>query len=153
MRRFHWPLQRLLTVTAQRERGLKEQMLDLSRQIAVVRQEIIQRRTVIRMSLSELAEASLDERMRVQEMVLACSAADQQRIDQRQEALGTLDDRRRAASAEFVKMRNKRQTLDRMRADAKAEHTRQELAAEQKQFDETAQIAFGRRASGNIAGG
>lgn len=158
MKRFHWPLQRLLTVTAQRERALKAEMLDLSRRMAIARQDIVHRQMVIRVSLERLGAAPLDERMRDQEMIMACSALHQRRIVRQQETLKTLEARRRGTSAEFVQARAKRQTLERMQGEARREHVRQELAIEQKQFDETAQMSFGRRprrrgAHGNVAGG
>ncbi|MHC4716382.1 MAG: flagellar FliJ family protein [Planctomycetota bacterium] len=158
MKRFHWPLQRLLTVTAQRERALKAEMLDLSRRMAIARQAIVHRQMVIRVSLGRLGAAPLAERMRDQEMIMSCSALHQRQIVRQQETLKTLEAGRRSASAEFVKARTKRQTLERMRAEARRQHIRQEMAIEQKQFDETAQMSFRRkaprrRAHRDVAGG
>jgi len=158
MRRFHWPLQRLLEVTAQRQRGLKAKMLELSRRMAIVRQDIVRRQMAVRLSLRELAAMPLAERMRAQEIVMTSAACHQRGIARRRRALADLEARRRAAGAEFVKARTKRQTLERMHDDALREHIRAELALEQKQFDEIAQVPFGRKASRrgaaeNVAGG
>ncbi|HET6427274.1 MAG TPA: hypothetical protein VFJ30_02605 [Phycisphaerae bacterium] len=146
MRRFHWPLERLLTVTAQRERALKARMLDLSRRMANVRQVIVHRQTLVRLSLRQLGAAPLAERMRAQEIVMSAAARQQRDIARGERALADLHGQRRAAGIEFVRARTKRQTLERMRGEALQQHVRAELALEQKRFDETAQISFGRKA-------
>ena len=146
MRRFHWTLQRLLTVSAQRERGLKARMLDLSRRIDIVRQDVVRRELILRVSLRELAAAPLAERMRTQEIVMSAAGAHQRGITRQREVLAEWERQRRAAGTAFIKARKKRQTLERMRDEALRQHIRAELAIEQKLFDETAQISFGRKA-------
>ena len=59
MKRFTWPLQRLLEVTVQRERALQAELLALSRQVASLRQRILRRQAVLRGLLAEAQDRGL----------------------------------------------------------------------------------------------
>jgi len=53
-----------------------------------------------------------------------------------------LTTRRAEMTARLVKLRKSKETLERMRREARQAHTRRQWKLEQKQFDQTAQIAF-----------
>lgn len=146
MRRFQWPLQRLLDVTAQREAAHRAEMLRLSRDIARARQEIVARRRVIRAGLRELAAHALPERIGRQEIVMACSARPERDIRRLQQQLRDLHAQRQRRSEQFIRTRNTRQTLEKMREKARLAHLREALKHEQAELDERAHVAFARRA-------
>lgn len=145
MRRFHWPLQRLLDVTAQREKVLRAELLNLSRQIARLRQQVLWRQAALRQMLEDLAAEELPVRIRNQPVVMDCSQAQQTRIDRLEEQLADLGRRRSQKTEQLVKVRGKRQTLERLRQEAWQGHVRQELKLEQRQFDEIAHVGKARR--------
>jgi hypothetical protein len=62
MRKFLWPLQRLLHVTEQRERAMRLEVLAVVQQAAVVKRQILRRQAVLR---DLLAGLSLDAIERV----------------------------------------------------------------------------------------
>ena len=148
MKRFTWPLQRLLEVTVQRERALKAELLALSREVAGLRQRILRRQAVLRGLLGELAQQQLQERIPALQVFLQCAELDQRQIRRLQAQLKSLELQRREKTARFLKTRASRETLERRREEARQLHLREQFKIEQAQFDETAHVAFARRMSG-----
>ena len=144
MKRFKWPLQRLLDVTIQRERALEAELLALSREMAEVHQEIFRRQTVLRTLLTDLASEEFPERIPRQRLFLDSSKAAKQILDRLRAQLEELQARREAVMAKFIKIRASRETLERIREEARQQHIREQLNLEQKALDESAQISFAR---------
>ena len=145
MRRFHWPLQRVLDVTLQRERGQRAELLSLSQRMARLRQEIMIHRASVRGLIAEMAAADLAERVRRHADFVRCSEAHQRRIDRLEAELDAQAARRREKTQLLVRSRKRRETLERLREEARQAHVREELKTEQKQFDETAHVAKARK--------
>ena len=152
MKRFKWPLQRLLDVTVQREQGLRAELLALSRQMARARQEIFRRQAVLRSLLGELARQELPQRIPKQQLFLKCSAAGERDIRRLREELKRLESQRREKTEQFLKTRASRETLERRRAEARQRHIRQQLKIEQTQFDEGAHVSYARQAQAAAGG-
>ncbi|MCD6304044.1 MAG: hypothetical protein J7M21_03685, partial [Planctomycetes bacterium] len=137
MRRFHWPLQRLLDVTAQRERAQRAEMLSLSRQLAQLRRRVMVNDSAVRGLIAEAGRLDLAERLRRHDATAAAVDAYRRRIRRLTERLDSLEARRREQSRLLMQTRKKRQTLERLREEARQEHLREQLKIEQKQFDES----------------
>ena len=153
MKRFKWQLQRLLDVTLQRERSLRLQIVELSREIARRRREIVARRAALNAVLAELARLGLPERIGKQEVLMDCCAAKEQEIEGLQREVQDLESQRSARRERFAKTRSARQTLERLRDQARQRHIREQLRLEQKQLDEAAHIAFARTTQTRRAAG
>ena len=153
MKRFRWSLQRLLDVRRQREQALRSELLRLSQEMARTRQEIVHHRRIIRSSLKELAQRPLDERIPRQETVMACSAGGQKEIDRLVGRLRALESQRKETIARLIKTKGSRESLERMREEARQLHMREQLKLEQKELDEGAQVSFVRRARPRPAAG
>lgn len=147
MKRFRWPLERMLTVTVQRELALRSQLLSLLQRITVVRQEIVRRRSEVRSMLAELGAHKAHQRMGLQELFMRFSASTWREIARLRDEATALTAQRAEKTSELLKLRKSQETLERMRQEAKRQHVRFEMNLEQKQFDESAQIAFAREAS------
>lgn len=145
MKRFSWPLQRLLEVTGQREQARRAELLALSRRMARLRRQSLQCRGELRDALTELGGSELGERIRRQDVVMSYTQAGQRRIDRIEEDLSALSRQRTEKTNELLRVRKSRETLERLREEARAEHERQQRAAEQKQFDETAHVSKARQ--------
>ena len=145
MKRFHWPLERLLKVTVQRELALRSELLALMHRTMRVRQEILARTAALRSLLSDLAGKSFQDRAALQEVFMATSARTERTIAGLREHVRELTVERGKKTADLITLRKSRDTMERMREEARQEHIREQLKLEQKEFDETAQIAFGRR--------
>ena len=144
MKRFHWPLQRLLDVTGQREQVQRAELLAVSRRIARLRQHVLVGRASIRGLIAQLAEAGLPERMRRHDEAMRSAEAHERRIARRVASLAALADERAARTRELLKTRKKRETLERLREEARQQHVREQLKMEQREFDETAHVGRAR---------
>ncbi len=76
---------------------------------------------------------------------MVCSTAREKQVDRFGEQLGALQSRRKDTIAELVKTKNARESLERIREEAKQLHMREQLRLEQKELDEGAQISFVRK--------
>jgi len=145
VKRFQWRLQRVLDITEQREQVVRAELFALAGAITRVRQEIIRRQVLLRTVLAELAKKSLAERLAQQILFLQQSVAVAREIDRLKAELAGLEAERSEKTAVFMKLRGQRQTLERLRTEARERHRREEDKREQAQFDETAHIAFARK--------
>jgi flagellar biosynthesis chaperone FliJ len=144
MKRFRWRLQRVLDITEQRERALRAELLALAQAIARVRQEILGRQALVRTILAELAQRSLPERLPEQALVLQCAAAEERILRRLRTRQKDLETQRAAKTEAYLRIRARRETLRRLREEARQKHLREQLLLEQKQFDETAHLAYAR---------
>jgi len=145
MKRFTWPLQRLLGVTIQRQRALRAELFRLSRELARVRQEIVRRKATLRAMLSDLGDEEFQVRLPRQQVVLSCSAAAEKEMKKLQVQLGALEQHRKELTDQFVKVKAKRESLERLREEAYQRYLKDLSRLEQKQLDDSAQIAFARK--------
>ncbi len=145
MKRFKWPLQRLLDVTVQKERAIRAKLFSLSRRIADVHREIFRHQASLRSVLAELAEKNLEKRLPEQQVFMQCSQAEEDRLDQLQENLNGLKQQRAEEIAAFTKTKSSRETLERLKEESLQRYTRQINRQQQKQLDENAGISFVRK--------
>ncbi len=144
MKRFRWTLQRLLEVTSHREQVLRAELLNLSREIAGLRQIILARHAVLQSLLADLAKAELKSRFAQQQLFMNYVKNDQEQIRRFEQQIKELESLRKQTNAQFLEVRSSRKTLERLRQEAKDRHLRVQLKLEQKQLDEVAHISFAR---------
>ena len=142
MKRFRWPLQRLLEVTVHREQALRAELLNLSQEIVGLRQIILARQAVLRSLLEELAREDLHKRFSKQQLFMNYVQNDQKQIRRLEQQLKELRTLRKQKNAQFLQIRSSRRTLERLRKEAKQRYLRAQLKLEQKQLDEVAHISF-----------
>lgn len=142
MKRFHWPLQRLLEVTLQRERMLRVELFALANQIVAVHQEMFRRQACLRGTLAELAQMVFGQRLPRQQIFMAYSAAEEARMDRLKGRLKDLQERRTETMTDFARKRSLREGLERLREEALGRYAREIAKQERKQLDESFQVAF-----------
>ena len=145
MKRFKWPLQRLLDVTAQREQWLRREMLELSGRIAELRQDAARRRAVLRAALAELGALQIGRRLASQETVMACAAVKEEEIRGIRDRVEALELQRAEKKAQFLQARASRQSLEKLREQARQRYLREQARLEQKELDDRAQVTFARK--------
>jgi len=145
MKRFVWPLQRLLDVTVHRERAHKAELLALASRVAGLRQQIAQRRFILNVSLQELSKQKLPDRVSDQETFINNSAHDRRRIRQLESQLRQAESKRETLIKELLAIKSKREALEARREADRAAHLKQEMKREQKRLDESAHISYARR--------
>ena len=145
MKRFQWRLQRLADVTAQREQGLRMELLDLARRLAALRRDTLRRAACVRALLEDLAALDLPRRLAQQDLVQRCASAHRTELDRLAVGIQAAVSDRTEKTRRLLQVRSRRKTLERLRAEALRRHFLEQGRLEQKQFDETAHIAFARR--------
>ena len=145
MKRFKWPLQRLLDITVHRQNAVRSELLSISRELARVHQEIFYHRAKIRAMLSDLEAESFPQRIPKQEVFMESSRATEKRIKQLEAKVVQLKARCKETTKRLIKIRKSKDALERRRGEARGEHVRHELRLEQKDLDEVAQVAFTRK--------
>jgi len=144
MKRFKWPLQRLLDVTIQQGLAMRAELFRLSRQIAAVHRELLRRQASLRSALQDFADKPIQQRMREQEVFMQCSDRQRLQLDRLREDLEGLRLERSRKIKEFKETRSSQKTLERLREESLRRHQAQAAKEEQKHLDESSQIAFAR---------
>lgn len=147
MKKFHWKLERVLDITAQREKALRSGLFALAQAVVRVRRAIVERRTVLRILLEEMGRRPLADRLAEQAVVMAYSAGEQRELRRLDARLAELEAERARKRERFLQTRSMRETLERMREQAREDYLRQVAKREQSEFDEQAHLAFARKAA------
>ena len=147
---FHWSLQKVLDVTETRELAIKAELFRLARQIARGEEEIHRRRAMLRLLLADLAEAPLPERLAKRDMLMRCRKTEEAAVRALQMQVDEWQMQRQERTADLVKFTAKKNTLTRMRQDARQAYQRQLDLREQQRADEIFQMTFARRNSNSF---
>lgn len=150
MIRFKWRLQRVLDITAQREQAIRAELGRLARDILRVQREILARQESIRTLLEDLGRRTLAERLPEQAVVLAAASVEQRILKRLHTREAELAAARDAATEKYLRMRGTRQTLERLREEARLRYVRATLRIEQAQFDEVSHMARDRKRSSKL---
>jgi flagellar biosynthesis chaperone FliJ len=143
--RFKWRLQRVLDITGKREQALRAELWLVAREITLVREEILARQTLIRTLLEDLGRRSLADRLPEQTVVMASAAAEQRLLTGLRTREANLVATRNALTDKYMRTRGTRQTLERLREEARVRYLRAAGRIEQAQFDEFSHMAHDRR--------
>lgn len=142
---FAWSLQKVLDVAEKRELAIQAELFRLSRDIARVEEEIHRRRTMLRRVLADLAETPLEVRLARRDVLMRCRKMEEQAVEQLRTQADTWIERRLARTSDLMKISAQKDTLRRMRQDARGEYQRQLDLREQQRADEVYQMTFARR--------
>jgi flagellar biosynthesis chaperone FliJ len=142
---FHWSLQKVLDVAEKRELAIKAELFRLARNIARTEEEIQRRRAMLRLLLADLAVAPLPERLAGRDVIMRCRKMEETAVRNLQEKVNDWQEQRETRTAELAKLTAKKDTLQRMRSEARREYQRQLDLREQQRADEVFQMTFARR--------
>jgi len=145
MKRFHWPLQRLLDVTLQRESAARAALEALTQAIAAKRETIAAGQAQMKALLENLAAEPFERRVAQQDTVMKAADRLDKQVRALQAQLATLLAERKDRMAALLALRSRRQTLEKLRDEAHAKWRHQQDLLEQKQLDEAASVAFARK--------
>lgn len=144
MKRFVWPLQRLLDVTARREEAARLELARLNRELADAEALVSEQTRRLREALAELARLCIEDRVARAPVLIECMQHRQKGVDAAHRRRDDVRGAKADQTQKLMKLRASRETLERMKEQAYRQYQREQTALEQKQFDETAQIAFAR---------
>ncbi len=148
MRRFVWRLQRVLDIRTKQEVIKTQELFAITEKLAQTRSELLVQQGILRDIFESIAAEFPKARIVRQEFFLRNSAATDKRIRQLQGKVNQLESEQKKKVAEVLKIRRFKESLERLREQARGRFIEEQEKLEQKQLDETATLRFTR--AGNI---
>jgi flagellar biosynthesis chaperone FliJ len=144
MRRFRWPLQRVLDIRIKQADAMKLELARLSQQAALVRREILSRQDAVRSALEALATKPFEARIAQQQEFMRLSRVEKTCLDRLEQELKTIEDCRTEKTAEYGRLRAACETLEKLRDKAAQADAMAAAKLEQKDMEENYRVAFAR---------
>ena len=145
MKKFIWPLQRLLDIKEKQEDFARIELVTITEQIVIVRGQIMMQKTILRGVFSELSQLDPTQRMQRQQECMDYAHVTDAKIKTLHQTLEQTEQKRKKKIEEVVKLRKFRKGLEQLRARALVEYQKQMNQAEQKQLDENITTTFARK--------
>ena len=148
MRQFVWRLQRVLDIRTKQEQIKTQELFALTETLAQTRGELFTQQRILNDILESIANEKPGERLKRQEFFLRNSAASDERIRQLKKSIAELESRQKEMIAAVLKIKRARESLERLREQAKRNFIEAQEKIEQKQLDEMATQSFTRELKG-----
>jgi len=145
VKKFIWPLQRLLDIKEKQEDFARIELVTITEQIVIVRGQIMMQKTILRGVFSELSQLDPTQRMQRQQECMDYAHVTDAKIKTLHQTLEQTKQKRKKKIEEVVKFRKFRKGLEQLRARALVEYQKQMNQAEQKQLDENITTTFARK--------
>src|SRR5512142_1020963 len=105
MKRFTWRLQRVLDVKTKQEQIKRNELFQLTEQLAAKRGELLLRQRILRDLMIEIQGQEVPTRLHAQEFFLRHAGADDEQIRRLQEGIAVLSVRQKEKTAEVLAVR------------------------------------------------
>ena len=145
MKKFIWPLQRLLDIKEKQEDFARIELVTITEQIVIVRGQIMMQKTILRGVFSELNQLEPQQRTQRQRECMEYAHVTDAKIKTLHQALEQTEQKRKKKIEEVVKLRKFRKGLEQLRAKALIDYQEQIKQEEQKQLDESITTTFARK--------
>lgn len=147
MKRFVWRLQRVLDVKAKQEEIRRIELFRLTEKLAGKQGELLMRQRVLQDILDGLSQDKSPGRLPAQEFFLRQAATSDEQIRRLKSEIAELEVRRKEKTADLLALRRSRESLERLRAEAREQFMREQEKLEQKELDDRSTVAFARKES------
>lgn len=144
MKRFAWRLQRILDIETKKEQKVRSELLELTEKLAETRGVLLTQQMILKDIMADLAGENPGKRLGRQEFFLKYSATSDKRIKKLKEKVSVLESQQREKIAELLKVRRFKESLEKLRAEAKTQFIKKQEKLEQKELDEMASVSFAR---------
>ena len=144
MKRFVWRLQRILEIETKKEQKMRSELLELTEKLAETRGVLLTQQMILKEIMAGLAGENPKKRLGRQEFFLKFSGTSDERIEKLKEKMSALESQQREKIAELLKVRRFKESLERLRAEAKTQFIKEQEKIEQKELDEMASVSFAR---------
>ncbi len=145
MKKFIWPLQRLLDIKEKQEDFARIELVTITEQIVIIRGQIMMQKTILRSVFGELNQLEPQQRPQQQRECMEYAHVIDAKIETLGQALEQAEQKRKKKIEEVVKLRKFRKGLERLRAKALVDYHEQINREEQKQLDENITTTFARK--------
>lgn len=145
MKRFVWRLQRVLDIKIKEEQARRSELLELIKKLTQERGELLTQQRILEGIIAGIASKNPRKRLSEQEFFLRHSAASDRQMKKLRSKIAELESQQREKVAELLKARRFKETLEKLRDEAKMRYMKSAEKLEQKEMDESATIDFARR--------
>jgi len=145
MKRFVWRLQTVLDIKTKEEEVKRSELLKIIEKLAKTQGELLMQQRILEDIISVITGKKSQERLGEQEFFLKCSATSDEVIQKLKNKVSELKSQQRKKITEVLKVRQLKEGLERLRAEAKKEFIKEQEKLEQKELDEGAIISFSRK--------
>ena len=147
MKRFAWRLQRVLDIKVKEEQTKRVELLGITEKLAQKRGELFMQKRLLRNIIGSLAEENPRMRLDKQAFFLKHSATNDEIIKNLKSEINKLEIQQKEKIAEVLKVRQFKEGLEKLRAEAKTQFIKEQEKLEQKDADEMATMTFARNIS------
>jgi flagellar protein FliJ len=145
MKRFEWRLQRVLDLKEKTEKVKRAELLKLAEEIAQARVRVMNEQRKQREQMAAIAQERSGQRISRQAAFLTFSAFDDERIATQRNQIRQLEAVQEKKTQELIKLRQAKEGLEKLRAEAEETYMADQERAEQREMDEHAGVAFARK--------
>ncbi|MFC1677643.1 hypothetical protein ACFL3G_11360 [Planctomycetota bacterium] len=145
MRRFAWRLQRVLDIKTKQEQTERARLFAITEKLAQTRGELLMQKRILKNMIRDLAKLPAKKRLAEQEFFLKCSKINDQLIEKLKNTVTELETQQKEKIADVLKLKQFKEGLEKLRAEAKQEFITQQEKLEQKRSDEMTAIGFSRK--------
>jgi flagellar FliJ protein len=145
MRRFVWRLQKVLDIKSKQEVIKTQELFAIAEKLARTRGELFTQQRILKVIIESIDNERPKDRLGKQEFFLRNSASTDEHIRQLQTRVQELEIKQKEKIVEVLKLRRFKESLERLREQAKRKFFEEQEKLEQKQLDETATLSFARK--------
>ncbi|MCD4831082.1 MAG: hypothetical protein K8R02_04640 [Anaerohalosphaeraceae bacterium] len=145
MKKFKWPLQRLLEIKKKKEKFEQAQLFSITEQLSQKRGEIMMQKMILKNMLIELKNEPVKTRMEKQQLFMRTSETNDKLIAKLVVEAAELEKIRTEKMAEVIKLKKFNEDLEKLRQEAKTEFITEQEKIEQKAADDATVFGFARK--------
>jgi len=142
MKKFVWRLERVLEIRKMQEQKARVELFALTEKLAAMRGELLIQRQILENMIRDLAGKNINDRLAEQEFFFKNSAASNNNIKMLQAKVQELELQQKQKIEEIVKLRQTKDGMEKLKAEAKERYIKEQEKLEQKEMDEEANIMF-----------
>ncbi len=145
MKRFVWRLQQVLEIKTKQEQIKRTELLRITERLAHTRGKLLTEQMKLKDIIAGIARKNPKKRLGEQEFFLKHSITSDELIKKLKDEISTLELQQRDKIAEVVKLRQFKEGLEKLRAEAQKKFIFEQEKLEQKEIDEGATMTFARK--------
>ena len=145
MKKFIWPLQRLLDIKKKQEDFARMELVGITEQIVTIRGQIMMQKTLLRRVFSELNQLEPQQRMQRQRECMKYAHVIDAKINTLGQTLQQVEQERKKKMEAVMALRKLTKSLEQLRTKSLIRYHKELNQAEQKQLDEYIMTACARK--------
>jgi len=145
MKRFVWRLQRVLDIKTKEEQAKKAQLVKLTEKLTQAQSELLAQKRILDNIIDGLTGQKPKRRLGKQEFFLRSSTTNDEVIEKLKKKVSELELAQKEKIAEVLKVKRFKESLEKLRDEAKTRFIAEAERLDQKELDEGATTGFARK--------